>query len=291
MTDIRLFYDPANLPEVERRLYRHIVTMHCIDRAPAGPRDPSRPVGVLAFSGFLYMAGNRLLWVTAGHVIRGLAAKVNARELKRVHLNDGLHQPMPGQIGIPTSLDLRRGVWIDDDESGIDIGAYELGIYEAANLAANDMSPLQAADVGELDESAAHVVIGFPETARTITCAKTASGYEGTIELGTLLLPLKSELRPKPEHHLVHRQHYKILPHKGVGPGRAPDTIENAEGMSGGPVFQLVAHDNGKWSYQLVGVQCAQDNHTRHLIATPAKPLLDAIVARLSGVVGEQVHS
>lgn len=291
MTDIRLFYDPANLPEVERRLYRHIVTMHCVDRAPVGPKDPSRPVCVLAFSGFLYMAGNRLLWVTAGHVIRGLAAKVNAQELIRVHLNDGLHRPMPGQLGIPTSLDLRRGVWVDDDESGIDIGAYELGLHEAALFTANGTLPLTEEDVGDLNETAAHVVIGFPECARSFTCERTARGFEGTAELGTLLLPLQVELRSKPEHHLVHRQHYKILPHKGVGPGRAPDTIENAEGMSGGPVFQLVAYDSGKWSYQLVGVQCAQDNNTRHLIATPAKPLLDAIVARLSGAVGEQVHS
>ncbi|MFN0010699.1 MAG: hypothetical protein ACKVS8_03545 [Phycisphaerales bacterium] len=275
-------------PDILDRLSRVVVPLHWIVRVPQ--QDGELAVMPQYATGFLArLDSGHVLWVTAGHVLKGIKEQVGAQMPLKFRLCDGLARPMPGREGVPVpiSFDGESGTcpafFVDDDKCGIDVGMLALRPIVSQPLLAHGDRPLAPMRVAKPTRRFHfYCVLGAPRKAYTPTMGRTATGGFVNSLVACPLIPLRRLRALRAWRTDVPRMHFEPM---GEAPIDLADEngLLDASGMSGGPIVG-VRVGRKYLSLYLVAVQAAQDrfdNNRRVLHATPAWPFFQATVAHL----------
>jgi hypothetical protein len=209
------------------------------------------------FSGFLLIRGERLLWISAGHVID--------------QINDALTSP---------SFHLTAMVWLDNypatgaenmaahnrklklkswSRSGIDVGAVQIEGLDAANLLSNPqvnaLEPRVWANL-KMASPEGYYLIGYPAAWTESSIAPAEGGKsKRSVTAHAACVPVEEVLRDvdsdDPFWSFEKAFYAKVVPYVDW-----PEfEVETIVGMSGGPILSIARNPQGQLAYRLVGVQ------------------------------------
>lgn len=237
-------------------------------------------------SGFLAgLDSDRILWVTAGHVLKAIKAQVDEGMPLKFRLCDGLGKAMPGGEGVPLAISFDDGCgtcpasFVDDEESGIDVGMLALRPIVLQPLLAHGGRAVARIRVAKPSRAFHfYCLLGAPGKAVKQTMRRTPTGGLVRSSFGCPLIPLRRLWARRAWRTSIPRMHFEPI-------AQASDDLadENglldASGMSGGPIFG-VRVGRKYLSLCLVAVQSAQGRfatNRRVLHATPLWPVFDQL--------------
>lgn len=231
------------------------------------------------YTGILVKYGDELLWFTAGHVVDNIQTVIKSPNFKPSIMRwlDGYD--VPGAESVPLYLqNLTMKSWTS---IGLDFGVIKVSILEKENLLANNkISVINATIWKNLSKATpeGYYVIGFPKIWNNFSEKRV----EGNKILRSLkadiaclpLLPVDLRVDLKDEIKKNRNSFYaRILKY----PDNPEFTMENIEGMSGGPILSIERTPESRFAYRLVGIQAGWLPNLEIIRAEP----IDCIVSVL----------
>jgi hypothetical protein len=209
------------------------------------------------YTGFFLKSSDGLVWLTAGHVVDELISLLSSSSFKPKDLIwlDGHPSKKAESVRLHrTNIPMKS--WKNE---GIDIGAIIPSLLDTGNLLANEnikpIDPLIWKNL-KLARPEGYFAIGFPKsTCEYITKPISKNKILHSIQPNYVCLPLE-ETTPPPEFAEIplwsdpEAFYGKILPYIDF-----PEfELDQAKGMSGGPIFSIERDPDGHIRYRLVGI-------------------------------------
>lgn len=241
---------------LSKRVYktvgRHFVSLSCIRHLPNSPEEK-----IFVFSGFLVLIADDWFYVTAGHILRDIQLVVQAgASFSTWRLDDQTAGNRFNGAAIPFEFDLNDWIVIENQEVGLDYAAVKLDNFYRRALAVGGAEPIDSAAWSDhVTEHDYWVLMGIPSETVTYD-SKTI------IEAKIVLAPLQPALPPRNSSNVSENYFFASII-EGV-----PDIISDIDGMSGGPIFSLTEVE-GKWFYNVIGVQSAWYKDSKVIAACP----------------------
>jgi hypothetical protein len=252
---------------------RHLVSLSWVDVASplldgSTPLERANPKA-FAVSGFVISIRGLWFLVTAGHIVRDMIRRFSdGRRLLKSRLLDcfaGGQNLEP----IPFSLELDKVFWLDHDQTGLD--------FALIFLSPNYVALLEAGGVVALDEPSwearpsgvdRHVMIGLPSELKDARFTVNSEGASLTVGGVVPFLPVLETDNPPVCLKSQFDRFYAHVPLADSICDGEPVTLDDIDGMSGGPIFAFKQCDDGRWRYWVVAVQSGWARDSRVLAAT-----------------------
>lgn len=264
-------------------LTRFVVSLHVVDvgEAPvAGSQLQSElasPVDAFAASGFLLQYRGVVYFTTAGHVVEQIRDRLRAgrRPIRCRFQDKASGEGRFGGHGIPFELADSPMIWVDDDSIGVDCGLIAIPRHQVRLLLSGGASVVRWRLLAKANEQFhAYAMLGFPNSARSITLRRNAGGGCVSFRDACPMLPLVPASPPNHMRKQYKRRFFRIPPNRGELRGRLI-SIDRVEGMSGGPIFGFYVSE-GTVSARLVGLQSTQSDSGITAVC-PIRPFLAAV--------------
>lgn len=240
----RLLYESAG---------RHFVTLSCVQHLPKDGGSKA-----LIFSGFLVEIEGLWLYITAGHILEGVKRALSSgSNFDRWRLDDSTAGNKFNGFAVPLDFVVDEWLAIRDEDLGFDYAALPLLDLYRHQLAAGGARALGVDAWGtHLGEHEAWALIGIPSES---------VNFDGVTQLTArvVTVPLKPAATPLDADSKAENQFYATF-------AASPDgSIQDMDGMSGGPVFSLHRRDADSWTYKVIGVQSAWYKNQKVLAICP----------------------
>jgi len=228
---------------------------HLLPLLVAGSVD--RQVQYNIYTGVLLRHGETIVWLTAGHVVDELIQILSSHHFKLSAMVwlDGYEATKAESVTLHR-IDVPMKSW---RETGLDIGAVLPSLLDVGNLLRNEkIETIHSGIWKNLDLASpeGYYAIGFPRpwchhTQTPAPNNKTLNAVKADIAC----LPLKeiqppSEFAEDPAWSNPEAFYGQILPY----PDYPEFDLEDAKGMSGGPILSVERDPDGRIWYRLVGV-------------------------------------
>ena len=225
---------------VAQTVGKHFVTLSCIQYPPAD--SPSK---VLVFSGFMVDVSGEWFYVTAGHILRKIRTALSSGSSFDIwRLDDQSAGNRFNGKAVPYDFVSEDWLVLEDASTGLDYAAVHLSDFYRRQLEVGGVTAIaRKAWSDHVTEYDHWVLFGIP--SETIE-------YDGeTVITGrVVMLPLVPADEPTLAGHKANNQFY-AKPIDG-----SAQIFEDADGMSGGPVF-ILKKVKEQWLYGVIGVQSA----------------------------------
>lgn len=230
---------------------KHFVSLSCVQQLTSGDTK------LLLFSGFLIEVLDQWMYVTAGHILRDIGKAMKSGSTFDVwRLGDQTAGNRFKNTAIPYAFDLDDWLVVENEELGLDYAIAPVPWLNRLALEANDVQPIGKSAWGD------HVS-EFDHWALLGIASETVK-YDGVSEISAKfsLTPLEPAQEPEGAGARAENQFYAQFSHG------AEVRIDDADGLSGSPVFALKKIDGG-WKYNVIGVQSGWYPETRVLVICP----------------------
>lgn len=222
----------ARLQEVVRFFCRHLVSLSVWYQWVGTDNIPFGDLHFASYSGFVISIRGVWNFVTAGHILEDLERNIENKsiKIKNCVLVDKFGPDAVSQFSIPFEYNNAPKFFVNEKDAGLDFGLIILTAHYCDLLKANGVVPILEKDwkniPDELQEK--HVMLGLP---RCLIKTKTA-GKNEDMKLVSSVSPaaigverIYDKTLEKDYPQFVGRLH------------QAGYTIENIDGMSGGPII------------------------------------------------------
>lgn len=243
---------PNLTQRVVQTVGKHFVTLSCI-QYPSG----NLPEKELVFSGFIVDVLGEWFYVTSGHILRDIHTAINSNSsFDRWRLDDQTAGNRFNGKAIPYDFVKEDWLVIEDKESGLDYAAVHLRPLYRLQLEAGGVTAISRNTWSDHVTEADHwILLGIPSESVE---------YDGeTLIKGRVVMsPLVHADEPALAGEKAKNQFY-------AKPADSSEKFfEDADGMSGGPVFAL-KKVNEQWLYGAIGIQSGWYKESRTLTICP----------------------
>lgn len=274
LPDLDVRYLMTNLGKITLyHVVKHFVVLSCMVRkSHDSPDDPC------VFSGFVVEIEGIWLYITAGHVLRRIREATDAGyAFSTWRFREGRLDPALRHSGIPYDFRLEEWLVIENDDTGLDYAA--VGIYglTRANLEVGGVVPVKEHTWGEY--TAEHdywALVGAP-------AERVSHDGRSTLSLSLTLIPLEESAPPEPDTAKSDNRFYARIP------ANAECTVENIDGMSGGPIFALKRLEN-EIRYKAIGIQSGWFRPDRILFACPFSTFANELAREFASIASQDSH-
>jgi hypothetical protein len=247
---------------------RHLVALvcRCDPLTPEGAPDGSPQC--FAFSGQILSVRGAWSLLTAGHILRGIEARLNSRRWRlQFFLADDFGPGVINHHAIPFDYHSAARAYID--ENGLDFGVVCLRPYYRALLEKNAVVPITEENWARQSEVKydRHFMIGFPTELRQSSVWQGGRGYEVGLHFCPAMVYVHKlasapeDCEPAPYERFVGR----------IGQGG----LDDLDGMSGCPIYGLSKGRADR--YWIVAIQNSWLPQRRIVFGTPI-PLLGRLI-------------
>jgi hypothetical protein len=209
------------------------------------------------YTGIYLKHGETIVWLTAGHVVEELKKILSSKNFKLAVISwlDGFEATQAESIPMH-KIDIPMKSW---QEIGLDIGVVLPSLLDVGNLQKNErISPIEAVIWKNLSKAQpeGYYAIGFPRPWCQYTQTPTQNKKTlNKIIAETACLPLE-QIPPPPEFFNDKKWsdpeafYGRLIPF----PDYPEFELEDANGMSGGPIISVERDPDGRIRYRLVGI-------------------------------------
>ena len=238
--------------KVAHSVGRHFVTLTCVQYPP----DDSKSY-IHLFSGFVVEVETKWFYITAGHILRDIQKAIKARSRFDLwRLGDQTAGNHFGAAAIPYSFETNHWIVLENEESGLDYAAVELGNLYRSQLEVGGVIPLSNTSWDtQFSESEYWALFGVPSESVL---------YDGEtrITARVVMSPLiRAEAPPNASPKVTNRFYAKLV-------DGSEQYMNDLDGMSGAPVFSI-KKVNDSWVYTVIGVQSSWYRSNKILAICP----------------------
>lgn len=223
-----------------------------------------------AYSGFIVKYSDKILFVTAGHVIRELEEQLNGDciSITSCAFADNLGEAPFGDRPVPFSIKGAQYAYIDDD-AGIDIGFIIVRDIFYRLMNSNGIVPIAESNSidFEADSIESFAIYGIPSQY----VSDHLSNGNGVLEPTFISIP---KCDPYPGH-ILRDENNRF----SAGIKQFPE-LTSMRGMSGAPIFGFKLKD--EIYYWLAAIQSSQSSTKNRIFATPAAILFEFLRTQFS---------
>jgi hypothetical protein len=268
----------AEIQQQAQRILRVLCShMVCLSGELVPLDSEGRPAADRAFfsyTGFVVSLNDEWLFVTAGHVLKGLEEAIRAKHVKILHccLADHYGEEAKHPVPIPFNIEYANKVYIDDDALGVDVALIILDEVSRRLLETNNIRPIpqENCELWETIEFDYYAVLGFPEELFDRRRWHTAAG--ATVIGGVRpLLMFGTRVDAAPRYKPAASYPWFALELKDKG------EIKSIVGMSGGPILGFHRRPGQTHLYTAVAVQGWWDKERRIAFATSLPHVMSAL--------------
>jgi hypothetical protein len=210
------------------------------------------------YTGFLLYHRDRLLWLTAGHVVDYLSQVLSSENFTLTVMRWLDDYKVPGAEAIPVNRpQLRMKSWTAE---GLDFGAIVIPYLDAHSLLANQNVSVMEEGIWrnlKLASPEGYYVLGFPREWNDLK--------EIPVQDNKILRSIKADLACLPAQPIspptdISDDAFWDKPGAFYGklleyPDNPNLKVENIKGMSGGPILSIERTENSQIAIRLVGIQ------------------------------------
>jgi hypothetical protein len=211
-----------------------------------------------AYSGTLLRVDDRVLWVTAGHILEAVYEALNSgkRTVGECVLADAFGEAFISEAPIPIDLTATPHHYVHDDSAGLDYGALLLHPHHVRLLEANGVRVVEEENWNRQHnvDFEGFMMIGLPEE---FTSSDLSPEGHGTVS--PTIFGVRSVENPSDRQ----TEHPRFI--GKINPGN--EALQSAVGMSGGPIFG-VAHIDAL-RYWVVAIQSSWLKRDRIVFGCP----------------------
>jgi hypothetical protein len=193
-----------------------------------------------SFSCFPVVMDDKCFLVTAGHVLRELSDLSSRGLLRHCSIEDKFGKD--AKVDVPTVISFENipKFFVDDESSGVDVGAMELREFYIEGIISNGVKPFNEEGwlEGERENAQEFLILGFPVEEDGLL-----GGVIKTVR------PCVAGIKPSEIPSYLRRHNDCRFAGKLLA-----DLPLSVKGMSGGPIFRLKDEEKGK-RYWLYGMQ------------------------------------
>jgi hypothetical protein len=237
------------------------------------------------YTGFLLRHGKHLLWLTAGHIVDELDLILSSGnfEITKFCWLDNYDSPAANAVLVHRKDMLKRS-WKD---SLLDFGIVVPSVLDAGNLLSNPSVEIIEESIWRnlsQAEPEGYYAIGYPKSWTTHSSKKVStSKILHSVEARLAILPLRGISPPSSLSHIPEWTdedafYGKILPFTDL----PKFEVDDAKGMSGGPILSVERDPSGRIRYRLVGIIQSWYQSESVIRAEPITKIASAISTWLS---------
>jgi hypothetical protein len=227
---------------------------------------------ILSISCLVISVNNQCLLVTAGHILRDLDERLKSGRVRLVHAfvvyHIGHHET-DGRL-MPFDYRIAKKHVVCQRHPGLDFGAILLPYYDVLDLMKNNIIPIEMESWRPRSLAAfeSFRLLGLPtELARRFSdpsVPSTTLSRQLVITYVTVDAITDEAHKKFPFMILVRQQVQPTIP---VFVGQITADIDfGIDGMSGGPIFGLITHPEGRTLYSVVAIQSENDGCNKEII-------------------------
>lgn len=232
------------------------------------------------YTGFLLRHGKYLLWLTAGHIVDELDQILSSEkfEITKFCWLDNYDSPAANAVLVHRK-DMPKRSWKD---ASSDFGVVLPSVLDAGNLLNNPSVEIIEESIWKNLSQAdpeGYYAIGYPKSWTSHSSKKVStSKILHSVEARLAILPLAEISPPSSLSHIpewTDKQAFygKILPFTDL-----PEfEVDDAKGMSGGPILSVERDPSGRIRYRLVGIIQAWYRSESVIRAEPISRIASAI--------------
>ena len=237
---------------IARSFGRHFVTLSCVQH----PHDGTE-IRVHVFSGFVIAVEGEWFYVTAGHILRRVAAALAAGSSFDVwRFGDQTAGNRFASTAIPYAFDSADWFVLEDSDKGLDYATVHLGGLYRQMLDAGGVLPLDGNSWSDNTVEHEHwALVGIPSES-------VSYDQRSQITARVVMAPLIATSAPVSAGNRAQNQFYAKLAED------SENVLNDVDGMSGGPIF-MIRDAGDTWEYNLIGVQSAWYRDSRVIAACP----------------------